>query len=156
MMHNGDLDEAERYFRKARAPDWHRWMKGILLLMKAGRAGDHQETFIDLAIDELGSARAQLGDDFYQTEIQLAMAAAHRRKAALLSGKASAAPEPARGRIERNAARNTSSSQLALGNFRSAFGHWTTSQQATAALRFRDNADIAHWNRVITELWPET
>src|SRR5262249_52319333 len=91
MMHAGKLDKAPSYFRKAsRRPDWHHWMQGILLFIQAGRAGANAEAFLNNALDELKSTDTQLGDDFYQLEIQLVLAAVHWRKWELLSARAAA------------------------------------------------------------------
>jgi tetratricopeptide (TPR) repeat protein len=154
MMQAGDLDNAQRYFRKAaRGPDWHHWMKGILLFIKSGRAGAERETFLNLALDELKGTRTQLGDDFYQLEIQLVLAAVHWRKWELLSAKASAMPPgDARDLIERDAARNLTAAERAIHAFRATFNHWSFNQAITA-LSLNEAADATYWYDTMTEVW---
>jgi len=153
MMQIGNLDKAQMYFRKARTPDWHHWMKGIMLFIKAGRAGDHQETFLNLALEELKGTRMQLGDDFYQHEIQLVLAAVHWRKWMLLSAKAAATKDPnTQALIQNYAVRNRTAAERAIRAFRATFPYWTDAQAATA-LPLQVAGDSAYWQDTVRDLW---
>jgi hypothetical protein len=153
MMQIGDLDQAQKYFRKSCRPDWHHWMRGILLYVEAGRAALHEETFLNNALDELKSTRTQLGDDFYQTEIQLVLAAVHWRKWKLLSEKAAAMPPgPSQALIAKYADRNFAAAQRAIRAFRAVFHYWSL-DQALTALPFGLADDSAYWADAVTELW---
>jgi tetratricopeptide (TPR) repeat protein len=159
FMHYGDHDEAEKYFNRAkRRPDWHHWMHGILLVMKAGREGQRrggsEETFLNLALDELKATRAQADDELYQEEIHLVLAAAYRKKAKLLLLKARKTKDPEdRKTLQRLAARNQTSAEREIRFFRDAFGHWKRAQVETA-LPFGNQADKAYFMSAIRELWP--
>jgi len=153
MMQIGDLDKARTYFRKAmRRPDWHHWMRGILLFVEARQAGANEETFLNLALDELKGTHAQLGEDFYQLEIQLVLAAVYWRKWKLLSDKAAAMPEgESRALVERNAARNQVAADSAFRAFRATFD-WPVDRAGTA-LPFNVAADRVYWLDTVMELW---
>jgi hypothetical protein len=154
MMQADDLDKAQMYFRKARTPDWHHWMKGILLFIKAGRAGQHQETFLNLALDELKSTHAQLGDDFYQHEIQLILAVVHWRKWLVLSDKAANIPDPgSKALIQNYAERNRTAAQRAIRAFRLTFKHWKDVKQAETAMPFQNPNDGKYWLDAAKEVW---
>jgi len=154
MTQIGDLDSAQKHFRKAtRGPDWHRWMKGIMLFIQAGRAGANEETFLNLAMDELTDTHAQPGDDFYQLEIQLVLAAVHWRKAMLLWDKAAAAPDQAsRDLLERYAQRNQTAAKRAIQQFRATFDYWTV-DQARTALPFQVKDDSDYWVKTVGAVW---
>jgi hypothetical protein len=128
-------------------------MKGILLFVMAGRAGANQDTFLNLALGELKGTQEQLGDDFYQLEIQLVLAAVHWRKWEFLSSKAAAMPtgEP-RDLIAKYAARNLSAAERAIRAFRATFDYWAV-DQASTALSLKNKADGAYWLDTINELW---
>jgi len=153
-MQAGDFDKAQSYFRKAaQGPDWHHWMKGILLFLKAGRSGAERETFLNLALDELKRTRAQLGDDFYQLEIQLVLAAVHWRKWELLTANAAGMPAGgARNQIAQYAARNLAAAKRAIDAFRATFGYWNAGQSITA-LSLAAGADATYWRDTMTEVW---
>jgi hypothetical protein len=153
MMQVGDFDKAERYFRKARTPDWHHWMRGIFLFLKAGRAGADRETFLNLALEDLKATRAQFGDDFYQSEIQLILAAVHWRKWQLFSERAAATTDPnAKALLSTYAARNMAAATRAIHVFRPAFPYWTVNQAITA-LSLRDAGDQAWWQDTMQAVW---
>jgi tetratricopeptide (TPR) repeat protein len=155
MMQIGDFDAAQMYFRKAsQQPDWHHWMKGIMLYLKAGRAGpEHEETFLNLALEELNCTGMQLEDDFYQTEIQLVHAATHWRKWKLLTTKANKLPEGAlKSRTQVNAERNRVSARRAIRAFRAKFPYWKL-DQALAALVLQVKSDRKYWQDAVTALW---
>jgi tetratricopeptide (TPR) repeat protein len=153
MMQVGDLGKAETYFRKARIPDWHHWMKGVLLFLKAGRTGVDRETFLNLALEELKGTRNQFGDDFYQSEIDLILAAVHWRKWQLLSEKASTISDPdAKALVSLYAARNLAAAERKIHAFRAAFPYWTA-DQAITALSLQDSGDQSWWRDTVKALW---
>jgi tetratricopeptide (TPR) repeat protein len=154
MMQAGDFDRAERYFRKARTPDWHRWMKGIFLFLRAGRAAaDHREIFLNQTLEELKNTRAHRGDDFYQFETQLILAAVHWRKWELLSEKAAATTDPTeKALLTSYAARNMAAAERAISIFRTWFSYWTE-DLAKAALSLQNGGDKKWWQDTIAALW---
>jgi tetratricopeptide (TPR) repeat protein len=154
MMQIGELERAQMYFRRAmRRPDWHHWMRGILLFVKAGRAGAEEETFLNLALDELKGTYAQLGDDFYQTEVQLVLACVHWRKSRLFAQRAANLPDGvARALIQRDAERNRAAAEREIRQFRAVFDHWTV-EQALTAVPFDDANDENYWETTVRELW---
>src|SRR5262245_17402598 len=111
------------------------------------------EAFLNNALDELKSTDTQLGDDFYQLEIQLVLAAVHWRKSELLSARAAAmtAGEP-RDLMEKFAARNRAAAERAIRAFRTTFDHWNVDRAATA-VPFKNTADGAYWVDTMYELW---
>jgi hypothetical protein len=154
MMQANDLDTAQLYFRKARTPDWHHWMKGIMLYIKAGRAIGHQETFLNLALDELKSTHAQLGDDHYPHEIQLIFAVVYWRKHELLSGKAGNIENAEmKALVQGYANRNKDAAKRAKDAFRAEFDHWQHPGQAATALPFEDAGDKSYWVDAVKAVW---
>lgn len=151
MMQVGKLDEAEAYFRKAfRKPDWHNWMKGILLFIKAGReSGANRESLLNQALDELTSAHTQLGGDLYQEEIQLLLAAVHWHKWKLLSERAAQTSDE---QLNRYAARNLATATRAIREFRKSRDSWSV-QQAVTALPLNEQADATYWRDTLEQLW---
>jgi tetratricopeptide (TPR) repeat protein len=153
MMQAGDFKEAERLFRRARLPDWHKWMHGIFLFLKAGRAEDERETYLNLALEELKSTQTQVGDDFYQGEIQLVLAGVHWRKSEFFRLKAGG--EGAKGEkalFDGYAARNLAAARRAMEIFRAEFSYWDV-ETATTALTLQDCRDKKWWRDTVTELW---
>lgn len=151
MMQAGDLDDADAHFRKASTPDWHQWMRGIYLFLKAGRADP--DTFLNLALEELKRTRRQLGDDFYQSEIQLVLAAVHWRKSQHFSQKAALASAPTdQGLLNLYATRNVGAARRAFREFQKAFPHWTV-QTAIDALSLQDSDDKLWWEETMNEVW---
>lgn len=154
MMQADELDKAQLYFRKARAPDWHRWMKGIMLYIKAGRTGEHQETFLNLALDELKSTHAQLGDDHYPHEIQLILAVVYWRKWKVLSTKAAGIGNAEmKALVQGYADRNKAAAQRARDVFRDVFDHWQSADQAKTALPFKNTGDKSYWLDAVNGVW---
>ncbi len=158
FMHYGDHDEADKYFNRAkRRPDWHHWMHGILLLMKAGREGrrrgGNEETFLNLALEELKATHAHADEELYQEEIHLVLAAAYQKKSKLLAGKARKTKDrDDRTALQRLAARCQAAAKREIQFFRDTFGHWKRAQVETA-LPFGDKADKAYFMSAINELW---
>jgi tetratricopeptide (TPR) repeat protein len=153
MMQVGDFETADKYFRRARTPDWHHWMKGIFIFLKAGRASADREIFLNLALDDLKATRAQRGDDFYQLEIQLILAATHWRKWQLLSEKAAATSDPTeKALLTTYAARNMAAAERAISIFRTWFSYWTA-DLAISALALQDYDDKKWWQDTVTALW---
>ena len=153
MMQAGLFDEAEHNFRRARLPDWHHWMYGIFLFLRAGRAADARESFLNVALDHLKSTRTQVGDDFYQGEIQLVLAAAHWRKWELLLNRASVEKDPdEKARLTHYAGRNLAAATRAIHIFRTSFPYWT-SNLAIHSLSLKESADEVWWGDTIVGLW---
>lgn len=151
MMQAGDLDNGEVHFRKAKTPDWHHWMRGIFLFLKAGRADP--DTFLNQALEELKSTRTQLGDDFYQSEIQLVLAAVHWRRSRLFTEKATASTNPAaKDLFNLYATRNTNAARRAINNFRTLFPHWSV-QTAIDSLSLQRSTDKLWWEETMNEVW---
>ena len=158
MMQADELDKAQLYFRKARAPDWHRWMKGIMLYIKAGRTVEHEETFLNLALDELKSTHAQLGDDHYPHEIQLILAVVYWRKWNVLSKKTAGIDNAEmKALVQGYADRNRAAAQRARDVFRADFDHWKTANQANdkakTALPFKNAVDKNYWLDAVKGVW---
>ena len=151
MMQAGDLDNADAHFRKAKLPDWHHWSRGLFLFLKAGR-GD-PDTFLTLAVEEVKSTRTQLGDDFYQSEIQLVLAAVHWRRSQLFTEKAGLATDPtAKDLFNLYATRNTRAAGRAIDTFRALFPQWTA-QTAIDSLSLQNPDDKLWWEETMNEVW---
>ena len=151
MMQAGDLDNGDAHFRKAKTPDWHHWMRGIFLFLKAGRADP--DTFLSLALEELKRTRNQLGDDFYQTEIQLVLAAVHWRRSRLFTDKAALATNTtAKDLFNLYAARNLAAARRAIQTFRTAFPYWTV-QTAVDSVALQNPNDKLWWEETMNEVW---
>ena len=90
LIHLGDHAEAEKQIRKAvQQPDWHHWVRAWAYFMNAGRFPEAESIFLDHALDEVKSTKAQPGDPKYLLEMQLLLAAIHARKADLGNGRPS-------------------------------------------------------------------
>ncbi len=153
MMQAGDFDRAETLFRKARMPDWHNWSRGIFLFLKAGRATADRETFLNLALDELKATRMQIGDDFYQSEVQLVLAAVHWRKAELFDQKAASTKDPAdHALFTRLAAQSRGAAARAIQGFHGAFHHWSPAV-AGMSLPLDSKTDTDWWQDTVKALW---
>lgn len=152
MMQDGrDYDNAEAHFRKAKTPDWHRWSRGIFLYLKAGR-GD-PETFLNLAVEELKETRTQPGDDFYQSEIHLVLAAVHWRRSELFTQKAQLATNAnAKDLFNLYATRNTGAARRAIHAFKALFPTWTA-QTARDSLSLGNTDDKLWWDEAMNEVW---
>jgi hypothetical protein len=126
-------------------------------MMKAGREGrrrgGNEETFLNLALEELKATHAHADEELYQEEIHLILAAVHRQKAKLLQAKARATKDPEdREALKRLANRSQAAAKREMQFFRETFDHWTRAQVATA-LPFGDRADKAYFMSAINELW---
>jgi len=153
MMQAGDFEKAEHYFRKARMPDWHHWMRGIFLFLKAGRADADRETFLNLALEDLKATRNQLGDEFYQGEIQLVLAAVHWRKSELFSNRATVATDPfEKAQYSNFAARNLAAATRAIHIFRPAFPYWDA-KLARESVSLQNAGDRTWWQDTVDALW---
>jgi tetratricopeptide (TPR) repeat protein len=153
MMQAGQFDKAEHYFRRARLPDWHHWMHAIFLFLKAGRATGARESFLNAALDDLKSTSTQVGDDFYQGEIQLVLAAVHWRKWELFLARANAENDPdEKARLNHYAGRNLAAATRAIHIFRAAFPYWTV-DVALNSLSLKVTADEIWWGDTVKGLW---
>ena len=151
MMQMGRHEEAEDLFRKAaRRPDWHRWMRGIHLLLRAGRSAAERRALLDQALDELKATHVQPGQDFYQEELQLVIAAVYWRKAQLIDAKVKRAAAAARPSLTRNSAHNWEEARRAAKRFRDV-RNWTLNQ-AQSALKL-NATDQEYWNETMQGLW---
>ena len=154
MMQAGEFEKAEACFRRARAPDWHHWSRGVFLYLKAGRAGADREAFLNLALDDLKATHNQLGDDFYQSEIQLVLAAVHFRKAELFTAKANNARSAAdKARFTAYAARNQAAAARTIQNFGTAFPK-ASAAQAIKSQSLDNGGDQAWWGDAMKALLP--
>ena len=154
MMHDGDHRQSGTNFDKAkRRPDWHRWMNGILLLMRAGRPNEDQEALLDDALAELGSTHAAPGQDNYQEEIQLVLAVIYWKKYKRQESEARSTQDPRRRRwVEASASANKSSAERAIRQFRRNFKKWEVAEVETA-LPFREPEDKAFFMETVVELF---
>ncbi|HSE74806.1 MAG TPA: hypothetical protein VLB05_09855 [Dongiaceae bacterium] len=157
MMQAGEFEKAESCFRRARAPDWHHWSRGVYLYLKAGRAGADREAFLNLALDDLKATHNQLGDDFYQSEIQIVLAAVHFRKAELFTAKANNARNAGNAndeaRFNTYAARNQAASARTIQNFNTAFPK-ASAAQAIKSQSLDNGGDQAWWGDAMKALLP--
>lgn len=154
MMQAGFVEAAERTFRRARRPDWHHWTTGAFLFLKAGRAGEQdRESFLNLALEELKSTRFQRGDDFYQFEIQLMLAAVHWRKWELFTQQAAGTTDPTqKAQFVSFAARNMAATERAISVFRGWYSYWTE-DVAIGSLSLQEQNDKDWWADTIKALW---
>jgi tetratricopeptide (TPR) repeat protein len=155
-MHLGNHDKAEEYFKKARRePDWHRWMNGIFLFIKAGRArvaGVNEETLLDLALDELRGTRANPDEDYYQNEIQLILAAASWKKSQIIADKAALEPDQKKKKkLQDVAKRHEKHARLAIRKFNGRFG-WNE-DDAKRAVPFFDAGDSQYFATAVDSIW---
>jgi hypothetical protein len=125
-----------------------------MLYIKARRAGEHQETFLNLALDELKSTRTQLGDDHYPHEIQLILSVVYWRKSELLLDKADKTDDPAlKELLKAYAKRNLNAAKRAKENFVKVFVHWKGADQAEHALPFHNGDDKSYWVDAVKAVW---
>lgn len=155
MMQIGLHDESDKLFRKAeRRADWHHWMRGIGLFLRAGRSDNEQELLLDRALDELKSAKAQPGEDFYQEELQLMLAAVYWRKHEIEQSKLRSARDPEeRNRIERNSARNKKEAEGAIRRFHDRRTGWDR-DRAKRSLSL-NRTDRRYWHETVDALWDQ-
>jgi tetratricopeptide (TPR) repeat protein len=152
---NGDHLKAEEYFKKAkRSPDWHHWYHGLFLFIKARQAGaGEEEAALDIAISELKNTHAQLEDDNYQHEIQLALALAYQRKSEIIDSRAKSTADPTtKKQLEEITVRHKSRANRALARFRMDLNHMRR-DDVRRALPFRGD-DKTYFEAVLTNLWP--
>jgi tetratricopeptide (TPR) repeat protein len=153
MMQIGAYDEADKYFRKAeRRPDWHHWMRGIDLFLRAGRSGaDNRGTLLDAALDELRSASRQPDEEFYQEELQLIMAAVYLRKSELSETKLSATKKKdARKRLELSVQNNRKAAEDKIRHFRERRDWSKKDAKRSLAL---NPTDRGYWHETVERLW---
>ncbi|HEX6118598.1 MAG TPA: hypothetical protein VFZ03_04045, partial [Dongiaceae bacterium] len=154
MMQAGEFEKAESCFRRARAPDWHHWSRGVFLYLKAGRASADREDFLNLALDDLRATKNQLGDEFYQSEIQLVLAAVHFRKDEQFTARAKVARSASdQARFTGYAARNDRAARRAIRNYRAAFPK-ASAAQAIRSQALDDPRDRAWWGDAMKALLP--
>ncbi|HET6621918.1 MAG TPA: hypothetical protein VFG64_18415 [Dongiaceae bacterium] len=154
MMQADEFEKAEACFRRARTPDWHHWSRGVFLYLKAGRASADREDFLNSALDDLKATRNQLGDDFYQSEIQLVLAAVHFRKAELFMARANNAKDPDdQARFNAYAARNNAAARRAIRNYQAAFPK-ASAAQAIKSQSLANAGDQAWWEGAMKALLP--
>jgi tetratricopeptide (TPR) repeat protein len=154
MMQAGQFDKSEACFRRAQAPDWHHWSRGTFLYLKAGRANADREDFLNRALDDLKATRNQLGDDFYQSEIQLVLAAVHFRKTEMFAARATNAKDAGeQARFNTYAARNNAAARRAIRNYRAAFPK-ASAAQAVRSQSLDNAGDQAWWADAMKALLP--
>ena len=156
MMQIGEHEEADKLFRKAeRHPDWHRWMRGISLFLRAGRSEANKEFLLDRAIDEFKAAKAQPGEDFYQQELQLMLAAVYWRKQELWQARSEAAgDENERSRSLLNSERFSTMCSDSLVRFQG-FRRWWDPDRAKRSLSLNPT-DRAYWHETVDAIWDWT
>lgn len=153
MMQIGEYDEADRLFRQAeRRPDWHRWMRGLDLFFRAGRAGmEHKAALLEQALTELKCAHAQPDEDFFQEEIELVLAAVYFRKHELGETRLLATEDTdEHRRLTASSGRNERAARNAIARFRSRRGWKKVDAKRSLAL---SSVDRNHWDDTIDELW---
>jgi tetratricopeptide (TPR) repeat protein len=145
MMQIGEYERADKLFRKAeRRPDWHRWMRGIDLFLRAGRAdSDEESSLLEAALTELKSASRHPEEDFYQEEIQLVLAAIYWRKHELGEGE--------RTDMQLSSERNRRAAEGTIRKFRERRTGWKRKDaQSSLALA---GPDRKYWRDTIDALW---
>jgi tetratricopeptide (TPR) repeat protein len=155
QMHDGDHDQSSANFARARRrPDWHRWMNGILLVMRSGRENEDQGSLLDEALAELkGTHTTTPGQDYYQEEIQLILAVAHWKKHKLSEAEGEATEDPIfRTTMELSSQAHKREAEQAIRQFRRTFKDWTEDQVKTA-LPFREPEDTDYLMKTVAELW---